>query len=293
MKKSFKAVISAIFAAAMTMVFSLTAFAEDYVFDVSSAKTTAGGWAQSFIYYTSLSDPGSATSTTFNPLWMTSESDVIVTYTTEGTYNSYPCELIWQTWDSEEEPAPGIKSPWNKIAPSSFDETTATFTYSDIVAGYGTDNFKDVFAICVGDTGNQLLVTGVTITNCNITLPEPAETTAAEEDSAAEESDSEETDAEEETDDGSEENDSGEVEEEETTVKETEAETKATTTEKVTTAAKETEDDGGTLAVPSMTSEETGSIVTIIILIVVGIAVLAGVIALIIFIIKKSKGKYY
>jgi len=255
MKKLFRILTAALLSAAMAITLSVTAFAEDYVFDTSAATKTAGSWAQSLIYYTAQGDPSTATDTTFDPTWMTSDSAVVVTFESAGSYNGYPCELIWQTWDVDGvEPAAGINSTWNKVAPSSYDDTTATFTYDDIVASYGTSDFKDVYAICLGDTGNELLVTGLTITNCNIVYAEVEETEA-------------------------------EPEAEEVT----EAET---TTAEVTTAAAEEEAEETTAAVASSSTSGT-NVVLIVVLVVVILIVLAGIAALVIFILKKSKNKYY
>ncbi len=257
MKKLFRILTAALLSAAMAITLSVTAFAEDYVFDTSAATKTAGSWAQSLIYYTAQGDPSTATDTTFDPTWMTSDSAVVVTFESAGSYNGYPCELIWQTWDVDGvEPAAGINSTWNKVAPSSYDDTTATFTYDDIVASYGTSDFKDVYAICLGDTGNELLVTGLTITNCNIVYAEVEETEAEPEAEEAEEVDEEAAE------------------------------------EDAAEAEAETEAEEATAAVASSSTSGT-NVVLIVVLVVVILIVLAGIAALVIFILKKSKNKYY
>ncbi len=200
MKKIAKMLSAVVLSAVAMVVLSITAFAEDYVFDVSKAVQTSGAWAQSYSHYTALCVEEEYANN-FNPTWMTSESEVIVTFEYTGTSGAYPCQLIWQTWDIEGvEPAEGINSTWNQVAPATFDDNNATYTYDDIVAAYGTSDFSNVYAICFGDTGNCLLVTSVTITNCDI--PEGAvvntasssdeEEDAAEEEEAVEEAEEDE-----------------------------------------------------------------------------------------------------
>ncbi|MBQ7783155.1 MAG: hypothetical protein IJ368_04220 [Oscillospiraceae bacterium] len=257
MKKLFKALSAAAAGFFAAAALTVTAFAEDYEFDVSSAAQSNGSWGQSFSYYTAQSAPENYQN--FNPTWMTSDSEVNVEFTYEGETSAAPLELIWQTWEVEGlERDPDIAANWNKIAPYKFDDTSASFSYDDIVSVYGTDNFADVFAICVGDTGVKLTVTSMTITNCEIVEAEAPETEAAETEAEAEETTEKK---------------------EETTVEET---TTAKKTEEVTTSINIAENE------PK--DEDALPIVLMIVLIVVVVAVIA---VIVIMMIKKTKGRYY
>lgn len=245
-------------AAALT----LTVSAEDYIFDVSEAVQTNGDWGQSFVYYTC--NDGNHEGN-FDATWITSDSEVLVEYTYEGErYSKPPVEIIWQTWeDGPVAPDPDVNRSWNKVAPYEFDETSAKFSFEDIVASYGTDNFATVYAINVGDTGVKLTVTALTITNCDI----PGEISETEED--AEEETETETETEKVT----------EKETEAAAVKETASETEAVTTEATTNIADNAPKEGGSGAVA----------VTVIIIVIVVAAAAVGVY----FMVKNNKGKYY
>lgn len=294
MKKLFKTMSAAAVGILSCAILAATAYAEDYTFDVSGASESGGKWGQSFICYTALGNE--EYSENFNPMWMTSDSEVIVDYTYTGEANGSPVELIWQTWgDGPVKPNPDVTKDWNKIAPYEYTDTEAKFSFSDIAASYGSDNFDTVYAICVGDTGVNLTVTGMKVTNCNITAPVQTEETAAEAETEAQTEEETEAETEEAT----------EAETEAETQEETEAETEETTETEATTAAETT--------VKETTAEETSateltrpnaaeiaanapngdSIAPIIIIIVVVVVVAAAAIVIIIMMIKKNKGKYY
>ena len=288
-------------------VLAVTAYAEDYTFDVSGATETNGQWSQSFSYYTALGSEEFAAN--FNPMWMTSDSEVIVDYTYTGEANGAPVELIWQTWDDgPAEPNPDVTKKWNKVTPYEYTDTEAKFSFSNIAASYGSDNFDTVYAICVGDTGVNLTVTGMKVTNCNITAPVQTEETAAEAETEAQTEEETEAETEEateaETEAETQEEDEAEIEEA-AVEEENEAETEETTETEATTAAETT--------VKETTAEETSateltrpnaaeiaanapkgdSIAPIIIIIVVVVVVAAAAVVIIIMMIKKNKGKYY
>ena len=307
MKKLLKAMSAAAVGVFSCAVLAVTAYAEDYTFDVSGATETNGQWSQSFSYYTALGNEEFAAN--FNPMWMTSDSEVIVDYTYTGEANGAPVELIWQTWDDgPAEPNPDVTKKWNKVAPYEYTDTEAKFSFSDIAASYGSDNFDTVYAICVGDTGVNLTVTGMKVTNCNITAPVQTEETAAEAETEAQTEEETEAETEEateaETEAETQEEDEAEIEEA-AVEEETEAETEETTETEATTAAETT--------VKETTAEETSateltrpnaaeiaanapkgdSIAPIIIIIVVVVVVAAAAVVIIIMMIKKNKGKYY
>lgn len=275
-------------------ILAATAYAEDYTFDVSGASESGGKWGQSFICYTALGNE--EYSENFNPMWMTSDSEVIVDYTYKGEANGSPVELIWQTWgDGPVKPNPDVTKDWNKIAPYEYTDTEAKFSFSDIAASYGSDNFDTVYAICVGDTGVNLTVTGMKVTNCNITAPVQTEETAAEAETEAQTEEETEAETEEatEAETEAETQEEDEAETEETT--ETEATTAAETTVKETTAEETsaTELTRPNAAEIAANAPNGDSIAPIIIIIVVVVVVAAAAIVIIIMMIKKNKGKYY
>ena len=274
MKKLFRTMCAAAVGILSCAMLAVTAYAEDYTFDVSGASESNGKWGQSFTCYTALGNE--EFSENFNPMWMTSDSEVIVDYTYKGEANGSPVELIWQTWDDgPAEPNPDVTKNWNKVTPYEYTDTEAKFSFSDIAASYGSDNFDTVYAICVGDTGVNLTVTGMKVTNCNITAPVQTEEAAAEAETEAQ--------TEEET----------EAETEETT--ETEATTTAETTVKETTAKETsaTELTRPNAAEIAANAPKGDSIAPIIIIIVVVVVVAAAAVVIIIMMIKKNKGKYY
>ena len=286
MKKLLKAMSAAAVGVLSCAVLAVTAYAEDYTFDVSGASESGGKWGQSFICYTALGNE--EYSENFNPMWMTSDSEVIVDYTYTGEANGSPVELIWQTWgDGPVKPNPDVTKDWNKIAPYEYTDTEAKFSFSDIAASYGSDNFDTVYAICVGDTGVNLTVTGMKVTNCNITAPVQTEETAAEAETEAQTVEETEAETEEATEAET------EAETEETT--ETEATTAAETTVKETTAEETsaTELTRPNAAEIAANAPKGDSIAPIIIIIVVVVVVAAAAVVIIIMMIKKNKGKYY
>lgn len=294
MKKLFKTMSAAAVGILSCAILAATAYAEDYTFDVSGASESGGKWGQSFICYTALGNE--EYSENFNPMWMTSDSEVIVDYTYKGEANGSPVELIWQTWgDGPVKPNPDVTKDWNKIAPYEYTDTEAKFSFSDIAASYGSDNFDTVYAICVGDTGVNLTVTGMKVTNCNITAPVQTEETAAEAETEAQTEEATEAETEEatEAETEAETQEEDEAETEETT--ETEATTAAETTVKETTAEETsaTELTRPNAAEIAANAPNGDSIAPIIIIIVVVVVVAAAAIVIIIMMIKKNKGKYY
>lgn len=148
---------------------SMTAFAEDYEADVSSAEK-ASDWGQTFRLYSDVFDPSS----------LNEDSEIIVEYTLKSSENSeefYPVELIAQSWEVTDEETGEMISDgeiWGKVAPSEYDDSHAVFTYGDILAGYKAaapdpDSIEDlsgVLCINVGATNQgTVLCTKFTVTN--------------------------------------------------------------------------------------------------------------------------------
>lgn len=314
MKKLFRTMSAAAVGILSCAMLAVTAYAEDYTFDVSGASESNGKWGQSFTCYTALGNE--EFSENFNPMWMTSDSEVIVDYTYKGEANGSPVELIWQTWDDgPAEPNPDVTKNWNKVTPYEYTDTEAKFSFSDIAASYGSDNFDTVYAICVGDTGVNLTVTGMKVTNCNITAPVQTEEAAAEAETEAQTEEETEAETEAETEEATEAETEAEtqeedaedeaeieeaaVEEETETEAEETTETEATTTAETTvkeTTAKETSATELTrpnAAEIAANAPKGDSIAPIIIIIVVVVVVAAAAVVIIIMMIKKNKGKYY
>lgn len=313
MKKLFRTMCAAAVGILSCAMLAVTAYAEDYTFDVSGASESNGKWGQSFTCYTALGNE--EFSENFNPMWMTSDSEVIVDYTYKGEANGSPVELIWQTWgDGPAEPNPDVTKNWNKVTPYEYTDTEAKFSFSDIAASYGSDNFDTVYAICVGDTGVNLTVTGMKVTNCNITAPVQTEEAAAEAETEAQTEEETEAETEAETEEATEAETEAETQEEDAedeaeieeaaVEEETEAETEETTETEATTAettVKETtakETSATELTRPNAAeiaanAPKGDSIAPIIIIIVVVVVVAAAAVVIIIMMIKKNKGKYY
>lgn len=314
MKKLFRTMCAAAVGILSCAMLAVTAYAEDYTFDVSGASESNGKWGQSFTCYTALGNE--EFSENFNPMWMTSDSEVIVDYTYKGEANGSPVELIWQTWDDgPAEPNPDVTKNWNKVTPYEYTDTEAKFSFSDIAASYGSDNFDTVYAVCVGDTGVNLTVTGMKVTNCNITAPVQTEEAAAEAETEAQTEEETEAETEAETEEATEAETEAETQEEDAedeaeieeaaVEEETEAEAEETTETEATTTAETTVKE--TTAKETSATELTrpnaaeiaanapkgDSIAPIIIIIVVVVVVAAAAVVIIIMMIKKNKGKYY
>lgn len=162
-----------LFSAAAVLSVSAYAAAEDYVFDVSDAVESRS-WGQTYKQFTALFvDQNQDHSNNFNPLWMTPESEVYIEYEYTGDLEQQsgsPIELIWQTWKVNNELPENVNATWNQVQPYEFDDHSAAFSYADIVAVYGTDDFSSVYGINLGDRINgdpnaTIKVTSFKITN--------------------------------------------------------------------------------------------------------------------------------
>ncbi|MBQ5329750.1 MAG: hypothetical protein J6F31_00725 [Oscillospiraceae bacterium] len=174
-KKIIKKAAAAVLSITAAMILSVSVNAEDYVFDVSSAEATSS-WKQTYVHYTALTeDENTSYENNFNPVWMTPESEVLIEYEYTGdkeNMQTFPAELIWQTWEVDGKLADGVAGTWNKVAPYEYDGSHAKFSYEDIVKAYGTDNFYSVYCICIGDRlsgvdSGTVKLTSMKITNIN------------------------------------------------------------------------------------------------------------------------------
>lgn len=162
MKKLIRRISAAMLAAASVCTMSLTAFAEaenDITFDVSNAPVIEpwGSFTINLDHYDTTK--------------ITPRSEVIVTfsaeYLTEGD-NECPIELIVQSWSYPDTPmANSTGGVWAKVAPYEWSETHAAFSYEDMAAAYGTDDFSKVDALNIGATANaNLTIQSCTLTGC-------------------------------------------------------------------------------------------------------------------------------
>ena len=162
-KKSMKKLIMHLMcAAAMTAAalgMSITAAAEDVNIDCSSAVESTS-WGQSL----------TVNKSQFDAERITKDSVVKVAFDAgDYTGDVLPIELIFQSWNNTTSPKADKKGGvWAKITTDDKTESSATFTYDQIVEAYGTDDFSEVQAIHVGDTDQApVICKGLMITNCN------------------------------------------------------------------------------------------------------------------------------
>lgn len=284
MNKSLKLLAMAAAGAAVMSAAALTVSAEDTELSFEE-KASTGSWGQSVTYYTARNDDQP---NAFDPCTMTESSVVQVSYETDLNDDNNHIELIWQTWGDH------VTSPagdWNKIPLSEHSKGYSEFTYADIVSAYGTDDFSEVFAICVGDNGDApVTVTKIVITNVSAggaaaavteeTEAETEEVTEAETEAETEE----ETEAETEEETTAETAEETEAETEEETEAETEEETTAET-EEITEKTTQAETEAASSAVPSPAEDETdsGGIILVIIIVIV-----AAAIGVLIFLTKRK-----
>ncbi len=169
MKKIIKIAMAALTACMAAVLMAVTAFAE--VKDVELSTTRASmcpAWGQSVTY----------TASDFKISGFTENTEVIIEYETDGGAmpdNGYnPAELIFQNYSSD----PQI---WCQIVPYEYNETSAKFAYSDMIAAYtdlgGKEDLSDVNNVCIGATFVGVKVTKVTVTN--IEAAEATTTTTA------------------------------------------------------------------------------------------------------------------
>lgn len=247
MNKFLKLLTASAAAAVVAVCSAVTVSAEDITLDIT-AEPSSGSWGQSVKYLTSRN---ADISDAFDPCTMTEDSVVQVSYECDLEDDKNHIELIFQTWG---EHTTEVTADWNKIPVSSHSEGYSEFTYADIAAAYGTDDFSEVYAICVGDTGEApITVTSIVITN----VGESDGSAAAEEvtETEAEETTAEETTAEEET----------------TTAEET------TTKAETTTAAEAAEE-------ASSSGIEAGAVIIVVIIVIVVAAIV------VIILLMRGKG---
>lgn len=174
MKKILKSAMAALTACMAAVVMAFTVSAEVKDVELSTTRATmCPAWGQSVTY----------TASDFKIANFTENTEVIIEYETDGGAmpdNGYnPAELIFQNYVLD----PPI---WCQVTPYEFDETSAKFKYSDIVAAYvdlgGKEDLSDVNNVCIGATFVGVKATKVTITNieeAEVTTTTTAATTEA------------------------------------------------------------------------------------------------------------------
>lgn len=276
-KRMMKNILKALLAVAILMLaaaaLTITVCAEDYVFEISDPTPTSGEWDLAFIYETANAKNHLDN---FDATWMTPESDVIVEYTYEGKCSKAPLELIWQTWKGPVEPDPDVKKNWNKVSPYEYNETSAKFSFEDIAKSYGTENFSTVYAINIGDRGVKLTVTGIKITNCNISGSESAAVSSETEAQT-------ETEAETKT----------EAETTTEAVTQSEPQTESETAKETSAPAAVTSAEAETAVTESKPEEEGGGAAAVIVVIIIFVIMAAVMAAAYLSKKKKKKSRYY
>lgn len=192
MKNSLKTALSAAVGAAVMSCCAFSAAAADVELDFLE-KESNGAWGQSVVYYTAANPSGGANA--FDPCTMTEESEVHVEYTCGNEDGNNHIELIWQSWGDHVTPV----MDWAKVTPFEYGVGYSKFAYADIVTAYGSDDFSEVYAINVGDTGIPVTVTKIVITNTTSEEAAVTEESAAETEEAAVTEETAETEKAEET----------------------------------------------------------------------------------------------
>lgn len=165
MKITTKTIISTAMAAIAAASMGVSVFAEDFEFDMAKARWTYGK-GTSYQCFTRL-DNERRDKNNFDPHWITSDTEVHVTYQTEGEIESAPAILQFQTWRGDL-----VDSTEDKIIdiqPAEWDEDSAVYKYADIVEAWGDESFDTVYSILIRDNDiNSLMLTSMAFTNCNI-----------------------------------------------------------------------------------------------------------------------------
>lgn len=154
-----KRALSLISAAVMTAAAAVTVYAAatDYDIEITTANTVSS-WENipvSMDHYDASK--------------FTEQTEVIVTYSyTTDVPEECPIELIVQSWSNPDTPMVNASGGvWAKVEPASWDDTTAVFSYADMVAAYGTSDLSGVDSINVGATASSTItVTNLRFTNC-------------------------------------------------------------------------------------------------------------------------------
>lgn len=158
MKRVLRTIFTAAAVTAAMVCGTVNAAAEDVSLDVSSAVESTN-WGQSVTINKS----------EFDAMRITKDSIIKVAYEAKDyDGDELPIELIFQSWSNDTSPnANEDGEVWARVQTDDFDGKSATYTYEDIVAAYGTEDFSQVQAIHVGDTNlAPAICKGIAISNC-------------------------------------------------------------------------------------------------------------------------------
>lgn len=180
--------LSAVILSACVMSFSaVTAFAEDAKLSFD-AETTNGSWGISVKY---LTNRNADVDDAIDPVSFTEDTVIKVSYESDLDDEDNHIELILQTWGDH---TTSVAADWNKVEPDEVSKGYNEYTYDSLVKAYGTDDFSELYAICVGDNGSTpITVTDIEITNLDESVSENSDKTEESDEEAASEESSEET----------------------------------------------------------------------------------------------------
>lgn len=180
MKGLFKKIVAVVAAAVSMFTMGLSAYAEvaDYELDTSTAKTTRGG-GQAFLYFLRNTNEVRKHGKQLDNAWFTPDSEIIVKYEYMGEIPEekkekgidYPASLVLQSWTGDLVDA--TEDRWIELVPTTYSETEATFTYTDMLAQWPDNDLSALYAMVVVDEGVSLTVNDIVITNLDI--PDDAE----------------------------------------------------------------------------------------------------------------------
>lgn len=180
MKGLFKKIVAVAAAAVSMFTMGLSVYAEvaDYELDTSTAKTTRGG-GQAFLYFLRNTNEVRKHGKQLDNAWFTPDSEIIVKYEYMGEIPEekkekgidYPASLVLQSWTGDLVDA--TEDRWIELVPTTYSETEATFTYTDMLAQWPDNDLSALYAMVVVDEGVSLTVNDIVITNLDI--PDDAE----------------------------------------------------------------------------------------------------------------------
>lgn len=157
-KKYLRKAAALVCAAVMTVCSAVIVSAEDFDVEITTANTVSA-WENIPISMDH-----------YDASKLTPQSQVIVTYSyTTTAEGECPIELIIQSWSNPDTPMVNASGGvWAKVAPLLWNESTAIFSYDDIVAAYGTSDLSSVDSVNIGATANATITaTGLKFTECD------------------------------------------------------------------------------------------------------------------------------
>lgn len=160
-------------AAAMSATLAINVSADAFIFDMEKAhETYSGGQAYSYLFR---NDMERRDKYNLDTAWLTPGCSFELEYEWSGKIGeewAAPVALCFQSWNDE---TLGVeKADFNdghvEVEPRTWTDTTALFTYDDIVTAWGSDDFSRMYSFQVHDTGTSIKVNAIILKD--ITLPE-------------------------------------------------------------------------------------------------------------------------